>query len=111
LGASGSAFPRFDADIEAGVYFCCLQAIQNVIRHADNAASVVRLDLDGDHIAVEIHDEGRGFDVAATPRGMGLEIVQDRVDALDGMLEVTSAPGLGTTVSIRIPVRELETVG
>jgi signal transduction histidine kinase len=102
---------RFDPDTEAGVYFCCLQAIQNVIRHADNAASVVRLDLDGDDIAVEIHDEGRGFDVAATPRGMGLEIVQDRVDALDGTLEVKSAPGRGTTVSIRIPVRELETVG
>ena len=102
---------RFDPDTEAGVYFCCLQAIQNVIRHADNAPCVVRLDLDGDDIAVEIHDEGRGFDVAATPRGMGLEIVQDRVDALDGTLEVTSAPDRGTTVSIRIPVRALETVG
>jgi signal transduction histidine kinase len=102
---------RFDPDTEAGIYFCCLQAIQNVIRHAGNAACVVRLDLDGDDVAVEIQDEGRGFDVPATPRGMGLEIVQDRVDALDGMLEVTSAPDRGTTVSIRIPVRELETVG
>jgi signal transduction histidine kinase len=102
---------RFDPDTEAGVYFCCLQAIQNVIRHADNAACVVRLDLDGDDIAVEIHDEGRGFDVSATPRGMGLEIVQDRVDALDGALEVTTAPGRGTTVSLQIPVREMEAAG
>ena len=102
---------RFDPDTEAGIYFCCLQAIQNVIRHADNAPCVVRLDLDGDMIAVEIRDEGRGFDVAATPRGMGLEIVQDRVDALEGALEVTSAIGVGTTVSIRIPSRQLEAVG
>jgi signal transduction histidine kinase len=102
---------RFDPDTEACIYFCCLQAIQNVIRHAGNAPAVVRLDLDGDAITVEIRDEGRGFDVAATPPGMGLEIVQDRVDALDGTLEVTSAPSHGTTVSIRIPVRALEAVG
>jgi len=102
---------RFDPDTEAGIYFCCLQAIQNVIRHADNAPCVVRLDLDGDDIAVEIEDEGRGFDVTETPRGMGLEIVQDRVDALDGTLAVTSTPGHGTTVAIRFPVHELEAVG
>jgi signal transduction histidine kinase len=102
---------RFDPDMEAGVYFCCLQAIQNVIRHAGNAACVIRLDLDGDEIAVEIHDSGPGFDVVATPRGMGLQIMQDRVDALDGVLDVTSDAVNGTTVHIRIPVRELEAVG
>jgi signal transduction histidine kinase len=63
-----------------------------------------RLDLDGDAIAVEIHDEGPGFDVMSTPRGMGLEIVQDRVDALDGSLDVASG-GNGTSISIRIPSR------
>jgi len=102
---------RFDPDTEAGIYFCCLQAIQNVIRHAGNAPCVVRLDLDGDDVAVQIHDEGPGFDVTATPRGMGLEIVQDRVDALDGTLEVISPLEGGTTVAIRIPVPALEAVG
>ena len=96
-------FRRFDPDIEAGIYFCCLQAIQNVLRHAGNAPCVVRLDLDGDAIAVEIHDEGPGFDVMSTPRGMGLEIVQDRVDALEGTLAITSERGTGTVVAIRIP--------
>jgi signal transduction histidine kinase len=109
--AIGFADRRFDADIEAGVYFCCLQAIQNVIRHADNAPCVVALSLDGDEIAFEIRDDGGGFDVATTPRGMGLQIVQDRVDALEGTLHVRSAPGSGTTVGVRVPVRVLETVG
>ena len=106
--AIGFADRRFDADTEAGVYFCCLQAIQNVIRHASNAASVVALSLDGDEIAFEIRDEGTGFDVATTPRGMGLQIVQDRVDALEGTLEVTSEPGRGTRIAVRLPVHELE---
>ena len=99
---------RFDPDTEAGVYFCCLQAIQNVIRHADNAPCVVALSGDADAIAFEIRDDGPGFDVAATPRGMGLQIVQDRVDALDGSLQVTSDPGHGTRVAVRLPIRALE---
>jgi len=92
------------------VYFCCLQAIQNVIRHANNAPCVVALSGDADAIAFGIHDDGPGFDVATTPRGMGLQIVQDRVDALDGTLEVTSDPGRGTRVAVRLSIRELETV-
>ena len=106
--SDGFADRRFDADTEAGVYFCCLQAIQNVIRHANNAACVVALSLVGDEIAFEIRDDGAGFDVATTNRGMGLQIVQDRVDALEGTLEVTSAPGRGTRIAVRLPVHELE---
>lgn len=106
--AIGFADRRFDADTEAGVYFCCLQAIQNVIRHAENAPCVVALSLDGDEIAFEISDDGGGFDVATTPRGMGLQIVQDRVDALEGALEVTSEPGRGARIAVRLPVHELE---
>ena len=106
--AIGFADRRFDADTEAGVYFCCLQAIQNVIRHAENAPCVVALSLDGDEIAFEIRDDGGGFDVATTPRGMGLQIVQDRVDALEGALEVTSEPGRGARIAVRLPVHELE---
>jgi signal transduction histidine kinase len=100
------AAARFDADTEACVYFCCFQAIQNVIRHAGNAPSVVRVERYGGGLAFHIRDEGPGFDPTATPRGMGLQIVQDRVDALDGELTVTSAPGLGTTVAVRIPANE-----
>jgi signal transduction histidine kinase len=90
------------------VYVCCVQAIQNVIRHADNAPCVVALSLDQDQIVFEIRDDGAGFDVATTPRGMGLQIVQDRVDALEGTLEVTSEPGWGTRIAVRLPVHELE---
>src|SRR6185437_4242737 len=93
---------RFDADVEACAYFCCLQAIQNVLRHARNAPSSVRLGLDGDELTFEISDDGPGFDVDHTSRGMGLQIIQDRVDALEGSLSVRSEAS-GTTVAGRIP--------
>jgi signal transduction histidine kinase len=96
---------RFDADTEACVYFCCLQAIQNVLRHGGNAPTVVHLAIDGDRLTFEIVDDGPGFDVALTPRGMGIEIMQDRVDALEGTLDVWSTPGNGTTIAIAIPAR------
>ncbi len=101
---------RFNADVEACVYFCCLQAVQNVLRHAANAASTVRLSLDGDVMTFDISDEGPGFDARTTPRGMGLQIIQDRVDALEGSLTVTSNAS-GTTVTVRIPTAAHAVVG
>jgi signal transduction histidine kinase len=102
---------RFDPDTEATVYFCCLQAIQNVVRHAGNARTIVRLERDADGAVVfSVRDEGPGFDVDRVPRGMGFDIMQDRVDALGGELEVVSSPGAGTTVTGRVPARAVEAV-
>ena len=101
---------RFDDDTEACVYFCCLQAIQNVLRHAGNATSTVALSCDHECVTFEVRDEGPGFAVATTARGMGIDIMQDRVDALEGSLSIESAPGEGTRVHGRIPVRIREEV-
>jgi len=101
---------RFDDDLETCVYFCCLQTIQNVIRHAANAPTVVRLAAGGDALEVSIDDAGAGFDPAAG-WGMGLAIVKDRVDALDGTLVIESTPGAGTQVRIRLPLATEVTVG
>ena len=101
---------RFDADTEACIYFCCLQAIQNVIRHAGNAPCIVRLDLDDVGLIFSVRDEGAGFDADGTPAGMGRQIMMDRVDALDGRLDIDAAPGRGTTVTIRLPLPIAEAV-
>ncbi len=94
---------RYDADVEACLYFCCLQAIQNVLRHADNAPCTVELDADDTGIRFELADLGVGFEPATTARGMGMDIMQDRIDALEGTLSIASAPGAGTTVVGTIP--------
>ena len=99
---------RFDADVEACLYFCCLQAIQNVLRHAGNASAGVRLDATQEGVTFEVADEGPGFDVATTEPGMGQAIMRDRVDALDGILAVRSERGRGTVVEGLIPLRAKE---
>lgn len=107
----GVAGARFDPDVEAAVYFCCLQALQNVIRHADDASATISLAREGDELRIEIRDEGVGFDARSRPPGMGIQIMQDRVDALEGTLAITSAPGAGTSVRVRLPLRALAPAG
>jgi Histidine kinase-, DNA gyrase B-, and HSP90-like ATPase len=94
---------RYGADVEACLYFCCLQAIQNVIRHAENAPCTVALDADESVVRFQIVDRGLGFDRSGTPRGMGMDIMQDRIDALEGELSITSVAGRGTTVAGVVP--------
>jgi signal transduction histidine kinase len=58
-----------------------------------------------DHtLTFSVHDEGPGFDIEVTPEGMGIQIVRDRIAALDGALTLESSAGGGTTVTGRLPV-------
>jgi signal transduction histidine kinase len=81
-----------------------------VTRHAGNAPCTVRLAGDGGALTFSVRDTGPGFDADATPRGMGMQIMHDRVDALDGELSFASAPGAGTTVTVRLPLHIDEVV-
>ena len=108
--ASAVRGARFDADVEACAYFVCLQALQNVLRHGANAPTFVRLWSEDGRLVFEVADRGPGFDAATTGDGMGLQIMHDRVDALEGTLEVSSVPGSGTTVTGSIPALALEEV-
>lgn len=97
---------RAPAAVEAAIYFCCLEALQNVAKHAADAASAtVTVSGDGDEIRFEVRDDGPGFDQAATgSSGSGLDGMADRLGAVGGRLTVTSEPGRGTTVSGVVPV-------
>jgi signal transduction histidine kinase len=86
------------------VYFCTLEALQNVAKYAGATAAAVRLREHDGMLAFEVSDDGAGFDPAARGYGTGLQGMADRLAALGGCLEVRSAPGAGTTVAGRIPV-------
>jgi signal transduction histidine kinase len=95
---------RYSPATEAAVYFCTLEALQNVAKYAAaSAVDVVLRERDG-VLVFEIHDDGAGFDPAGAARGMGLQGMSDRLAALGGELDVASSPGRGTTVTGRIPV-------
>jgi signal transduction histidine kinase len=95
---------RFPADIEATVYFCALEALQNVAKYAEAAHTVVHLSRANGDLSFEVVDDGRGFDPAHATSGSGLQGMADRLAAVGGSLEVRSAPGRGTTVAGRVPV-------
>jgi signal transduction histidine kinase len=97
---------RYAQQTEAALYFCTLEALQNVQKYAQASTSEVRLREASGLLVVEIIDDGCGFDPTTAKRGAGLTNMEDRVDALGGTLDVQSCPGRGTTLRISIPIPE-----
>jgi signal transduction histidine kinase len=92
------------------LYRVAQEALGNAVRHAAPTAVAIVLRVSRDAAALEVVDDGRGFDVAeaeARRPGMGLFSMRERVSLVDGHLEVSSAPGAGTRVLATIPLTTL----
>jgi signal transduction histidine kinase len=97
---------RYPPELEAAVYFCCLEALQNAAKYAgEGATATVAIRQEHDTLVFEVHDSGAGFEPTSRPRGAGMTNMMDRVGAVGGTLRVDSCPGRGTTVSGSIPLR------
>ena len=94
---------RFPEDTEAAVYFCCLEALQNTAKYAAATQAAIALRAQRETLTFTVSDDGAGFDAQHTPLGAGLRNMADRLAALGGRLEVTSAPGQGTTIAGYLP--------
>lgn len=92
-------------DVETAVYYCCLEALQNVVKHAEAATVTIDLALRGGALDFEIADDGRGFDPRTVPPGSGLTHIQDRLTFAGGLAAVETAPGRGTRIRGSVPVR------
>jgi signal transduction histidine kinase len=99
---------RYPQEAEAAIYFCVLEALQNVAKYAGASRALVRLHQEEGALRFEVEDDGAGFDPEARPHGTGLQGMADRLAALGGELAVHSAPGAGTTITGRLPVATLE---
>ena len=97
---------RQPIETEAAMYFCCLEAMQNIAKYAGASHVSVVIGRENGSVTFEVRDDGRGFDPATTPRGSGLQNMIDRLSAMGGTLETTSAPGSGTTIKGTLPVEE-----
>ena len=95
---------RYPQDVESTIYFCTLEALNNVAKYAEASRAIVRLSQRDRHVEFAVDDDGRGFDADATGYGTGLQGMADRLDAIGGELLVQSRPGTGSTVSGRVPV-------
>jgi signal transduction histidine kinase len=96
--------PRSSADAEEAVYFVCLEALQNVAKHACRSARVIlELRYHDGRLAVRIADDGGGFDTVRGRKGAGLTNIRDRVASAGGTVRIISAPGRGTVVAVKLP--------
>jgi signal transduction histidine kinase len=100
---------RYSEAAEAAVYFCCVEGLQNVGKHAGTGArAVVRLSERHDELSFEIEDDGVGCDLAAARgSGTGMMNMTDRLAAVGGTVVLDSRLGSGTVVRGRLPVAGL----
>jgi signal transduction histidine kinase len=96
---------RHEPEVEAAVYFSCLEALQNVAKYARATSATVHIREASGRLEFRIHDDGAGFDAGATSYGTGLQGIADRLAALDGTLAVASTPGSGTTITGSLPAQ------
>jgi signal transduction histidine kinase len=88
--------------VESAAYYITAEALTNVAKYAHASAAFVQLSVEDDVLRVRIRDDGIG---GADPSiGTGLRGLYDRVEALDGELDVDSPPGGGTTITVELPI-------
>jgi signal transduction histidine kinase len=92
---------RLADHIELGAYYIVSEALANVAKHSNAEMVVVSVEADRGVLSLSVHDDGVG---GANPNGSGLSGLRERAEALGGTFSLTSAPGHGTRIDVRLPV-------
>jgi signal transduction histidine kinase len=105
--ADSAAELRFPAEVEAAVYFCCLEAVNNSRKHAGGAPVEVSVDVADGRLRFTVRDSGPGFTPSLSgSSGRGLRNLTARITGIGGTLRIESAPGEGTVVHGQVPLPE-----
>ena len=94
---------RYAPAVEAAVYFCCLEALQNAAKHSGANRVDVCLDGTGERLVLTVDDNGAGFDPAQVAAGAGLANMRDRIDSVGGRLTLGHGPQTGSRVRASVP--------
>ena len=95
---------RYPAEVEAAIYFSCLEALQNAAKHAGDATVELKLWTDSGGLLFSVTDDGPGFDPAVARRGHGFVNMADRLGAIGGTVRWDSKPGHGAAVNGSVPL-------
>jgi len=94
-----------DSQQSAALAGAVSEALTNVVKHAATASAVLRLAATPAALVVTVLDQGRGFDPATQPEGMGLkESIRGRITESGGTIRIHTAPGAGTYLEITMPL-------
>jgi signal transduction histidine kinase len=95
---------RYPAEVEAAIYFSCMESLQNAAKHAPGATVDLRLWTESGGLLFSVADDGPGYDAAVADRGHGYVNMADRLGAIGGTVRWDSAPGHGSVVSGSVPL-------
>jgi signal transduction histidine kinase len=95
---------RYPAEVEAAIYFSCLEALQNAAKHAQDATVNLKLWTESGGLLFSVTDDGPGFDPAVARRGHGYVNMADRLGAIGGTVRWDSKPGHGAAVNGSVPL-------
>ena len=95
---------RYPAEVEAAIYFSCMEALQNAAKHAGDATVDLRLWTESGGLLFSVADDGPGFDPSTARGGHGYINMADRLGAIGGTVRWDSRPGHGATISGSVPL-------
>ncbi len=104
-GEGERTLARHTPELETALYRIVQEGLTNAAKHGGAKRAVVEIHEDADTVHVEVRDDGAGFDPAADTSGFGLLGMRERVELLDGTLQIDSSPGAGATVRASFPVQ------
>jgi len=84
------------------VYRCFQELCTNILKHAQARQVIIQLSLDSEEILLMVEDNGKGFEVGKTTYGLGIRNIESRLAPFDGVLQIDSTPGKGTTTILKI---------
>jgi two-component system sensor histidine kinase UhpB len=108
LDAEGD-FSALPPDVQLVVYRVAQEALSNAVRHSGAERVTVRLVREGGRVELTVADNGSGFTFDQAARGMGIPGMRERALLVDGEVAVESRPDVGTRVSLRVPLRSVDT--
>jgi signal transduction histidine kinase len=97
---------KLPAEVEQNLLRIGQEALTNALRHARASHFTAKLTFRPEAVLLSLKDDGCGFDVASRHEGFGLTGMKERVESMAGRLQIESAPGKGTTISLVLPVRD-----
>jgi signal transduction histidine kinase len=104
VSVDAEGLPRYPSELEAAVYFCCLEALQNAAKHAPESSVAIELrEVDG-VVQFSVTDDGPGFDAETATAGHGFVNMSDRLGAIGGAVEWSSTRGEGARIWGTIPL-------
>jgi signal transduction histidine kinase len=104
VAVSGEGLGRYPAEVEAAVYFCCMEALQNAAKHAPGSTVEVSVREESGGLVFSVVDDGPGYDAEHARKGHGFVNMSDRLGAIGGKVRWESEPGHGSRVAGSVPL-------